>query len=83
VTSRSVEVSIYVELAVSPEGVRPYPVGVGQFFVRFDINRDPISYNGGYNVYSYCQNSPVVFDDPLGLAKGGKQSGKGDDPRYG
>jgi RHS repeat-associated protein len=30
------------------------------------LNRDPISYSGGMNVYGYCGNESVVYTDSLG-----------------
>jgi RHS repeat-associated protein len=32
------------------------------------ISEDPIGLAGGLNLYSYAENSPVRFTDPLGLA---------------
>ncbi|MBC8135487.1 MAG: RHS repeat-associated core domain-containing protein [Fibrella sp.] len=31
------------------------------------INRDPIGYRGGINLYAYCDSNPVMRADPLGL----------------
>jgi RHS repeat-associated protein len=31
------------------------------------LNRDPIAYNGGENVYAYCGGQPVSCTDPSGL----------------
>jgi len=47
------------------------------------INRDPISYNGGINLYGYVHNNPVGVHDYLGLNPNGgdpKPPGCGDDP---
>jgi RHS repeat-associated protein len=40
---------------------RYYDSRVGRF-----ISRDPIGYEGGLNLYTYCGNNPVMFVDPLG-----------------
>jgi RHS repeat-associated protein len=32
------------------------------------INRDPISFVGGINLYAYCQGNPINFVDPSGLS---------------
>ncbi|MBC8137564.1 MAG: RHS repeat-associated core domain-containing protein [Fibrella sp.] len=32
------------------------------------INRDPIGYAGGVNLYTYCNNNPVLSNDSSGLA---------------
>jgi len=44
-------------------GARYYDPSVGRF-----INRDPISYNGGLNLYGYCGNDPVQVTDRTGCA---------------
>ncbi len=40
-------------------------------YYAFDIGRflqtDPIGYIGDLNLYAYCGNNPVLFNDPLGL----------------
>lgn len=41
---------------------RYYDASTGRF-----LTRDPISYQGGMNLYAYVRNSPVRFSDPLGL----------------
>ena len=44
---------------------RYYDPGTGRF-----LSRDPSGYGGGINLYSYVQNNPGNFDDPLGLCGG-------------
>jgi uncharacterized protein RhaS with RHS repeats len=41
---------------------RYYQASTGRF-----IQRDPIGYAGGLNLYSYCAGDPVNFSDPSGL----------------
>jgi RHS repeat-associated protein len=41
---------------------RYYDPGAGRF-----LNRDPISYSGGMNVYGYCGNGATRASDPSGL----------------
>ena len=41
---------------------RYYDPGTGRF-----LNRDPLSYAGGMNLYGYCGNGPLAGTDPLGL----------------
>jgi RHS repeat-associated protein len=43
---------------------RYYDPNTGRF-----LTRDPISYQGGINLYSYVTNNPVTFIDPEGLAE--------------
>jgi RHS repeat-associated protein len=43
-------------------GHRYYDPGQGRF-----LNRDPISYGGGINLYNYVGNSPLNGSDPSGL----------------
>ena len=31
------------------------------------LNRDPIGFRGGLNIYAYCDNSPINYVDPFGL----------------
>jgi hypothetical protein len=31
------------------------------------VSRDPISFSGGINLYEFCDDDPIDFDDPLGL----------------
>jgi RHS repeat-associated protein len=32
------------------------------------INRDPIGYEGGINLYEYCNSNPMIYADALGLS---------------
>jgi uncharacterized protein RhaS with RHS repeats len=45
-------------------GARYFDPDVGRF-----ITPDPIGAAGGLNIYQYCNNDPVNYKDPLGLAK--------------
>jgi RHS repeat-associated protein len=58
-------------------GYRYYDPTTGRF-----LNRDPIGYAGGLNLYAYCRNNPVNLIDPLGLCgEGGLEvDGTDDDP---
>ena len=46
---------------------RFYDPGAGRW-----INRDPISYDGGMNLYGYCESGPIGSTDPTGLRPGWK-----------
>jgi RHS repeat-associated protein len=48
-------------------GARYYDPSTGRF-----INRDPIRYRGGMNLYGYCAGCPVQTADPNGLQPGGR-----------
>jgi uncharacterized protein RhaS with RHS repeats len=50
------EVGIYYYRA------RYFSATLGRF-----LQRDPIGYEGGINLYSYCGNSPNDYTDPYGL----------------
>jgi RHS repeat-associated protein len=43
-------------------GARFYDPLVGRF-----LNRDPVGYDGGINLYAFCGNNPVMGADPSGL----------------
>jgi RHS repeat-associated protein len=50
------------ETGLSLLGHRYYDPSQGRF-----LNRDPIGYDGGLNLYSYAANNPMSFVDPSGL----------------
>ncbi len=52
------------ETGLSLLGHRYYDTGTGRF-----INRDPIGYEGGANLYAYVDNNPVDGTDPNGTEK--------------
>jgi RHS repeat-associated protein len=41
---------------------RYYSPKIGRF-----LQTDPISYEGGINLYAYCGNNPIIYVDPYGL----------------
>jgi len=43
---------------------RYYDADTGRF-----ISEDPIGFEGGINLYAYCNSNPVNFVDPLGLCR--------------
>ena len=53
------------ETGLSLLGQRFYDPSVSRF-----LNRDPIGYGGGMNLYRYADNNPVSEMDPSGLAPG-------------
>jgi uncharacterized protein RhaS with RHS repeats len=48
---------------------RYYDTSTGRF-----LNRDPIRYSGGINVYAYAGNDPIDEGDPSGLAPDANQA---------
>ncbi len=46
-------------------GARWYQPGIGRF-----VQRDSISIRGGFNLYLYCGNNPLISVDPTGLLPG-------------
>ena len=50
------------ETGLSLLGFRYYDAGAGRF-----LNRDPIGYGGGVNLYNYTGNNPANANDPSGL----------------
>jgi RHS repeat-associated protein len=51
---------------------RYYDPQAGRF-----LTRDPISYNGGVNLYAYVRNAPINYIDPLGQDLVGVTGGAG------
>ncbi|MFH1230489.1 MAG: RHS repeat-associated core domain-containing protein [Planctomycetota bacterium] len=46
---------------------RYYSPGLGRF-----LQRDPVGYTAGINLYTYCSNNPINWVDPSGLDKQNK-----------
>ena len=46
------------------------------------VSRDPIAYEGGWNLYGYVSSRPTGATDPLGLAKGWFEFFFGSWPRF-
>jgi len=42
---------------------RFYSPALGRF-----VSKDPINFNGGYNLYRYADGNPVTYTDPFGLS---------------
>lgn len=51
-----------LETGLTEMGARYYDPREGQF-----VQKDPISYYGGINMFSYVQNNPIGWTDPTGL----------------
>src|SRR5262249_1183859 len=56
-------------------GARYYDASIGRF-----ISRDPIGYEGGLNLYAYCEDDPVDGADATGLDVGWARSPFPNDP---
>jgi RHS repeat-associated protein len=56
-------------------GARDYDPSVGRW-----TNKDPVLFDGGWNVYEYVEGDPVNYYDPDGLSK--TQGLPGDDSAY-
>jgi uncharacterized protein RhaS with RHS repeats len=48
---------------------RYYHPGLQRF-----LSEDPIGFAGGFHLYAYVENNPLLYTDPLGYTKGGKQN---------
>ncbi len=57
-------------LAWTLNGLRYYDPATGRF-----LTRDPVGYEGGINLYTFCGNNPVNYIDPLGLEETGSYFG--------
>jgi len=60
------------EPQLSHPGLRSYSPGMGRW-----LSRDPIGERGGYGLYGFVGNDPVLFVDPLGLAATGPATKSG------
>ncbi|MBK6982959.1 MAG: hypothetical protein IPH30_16615 [Betaproteobacteria bacterium] len=46
---------------------RDYEPSIGRY-----VQSDPIGLRAGLNTYAYVDSNPLIFDDPLGLQRGGR-----------
>jgi RHS repeat-associated protein len=58
-----------VDLPLTLMGHREYDANIGRF-----LNRDPIGYAGGENLYAYADDNPVNEEDPDGTQSAGTRT---------